>query len=286
MADSPNGIAAVIVLYHPNDDVLRNIEVIATQVERVWAIDNTEKPDSGFAGRIAAPNVEYVALGRNAGIAAALNVGVQRCADAGYESVVTLDQDSTPEGDMVERLVECVKACGTDRVGVIGPVHDIENAPPAERFPGCRPQLMVITSGCLLSVAAWREIGGFDEDLFIDQVDHDFCLRLGLAERFVGVCGSAALAHRMGDMVERRLLGPVYVSNHSPVRRYYITRNRLEMIRRYGKRFPEFAAAEQSAQRHELLKMVLFESERVRKLRMAWRGWRDARKGRLGPYVP
>lgn len=284
MPESPNGIAAVMVLYHPDEAVIGNVRAIVPQVDRLYIIDNTERPDAPVNRAIRdIAGVQYAALYRNAGVATALNTGVATAQQSGFEWVVTLDQDSTPSSDMVEQLMRCASTCD-EPMGVIAPLHDVENAPASTPFEGCRRELTVITSGDLLSVEAWSRVGGFDESLFIDQVDHDFCLRLNIARYLVATCGSARMAHRMGDMTERRLLGPVFVSNHSPVRRYYITRNRLEMIRRYGGQFPAFAAAEKRAQFHELLKVALFERQRLAKLRMAMRGWGDFRRRRFGPF--
>jgi rhamnosyltransferase len=37
---------------------------------------------------------------------------------------------------------------------------------------------MVMTSGCLTNLAIWDESGGFSDELFIDEVDHDYCLNV------------------------------------------------------------------------------------------------------------
>jgi rhamnosyltransferase len=187
---------------------------------------------------------------------------------------------------MLFELSRCAEECGAGKaVGLVSPVLRLENGPDEGGFDGCREALTTITSGSLVSVPAWDLVGGFDEGLFIDQVDHEFCLRLHLRGLSVLECGTAFLTHRMGDMKRRRLLGPVYVSNHSTLRRYYITRNRLAVAARYRADFPEFHAREMSAQRHELLKVLLLEDHRFQKMLMAWRGYRDFRRGVTGPYT-
>jgi hypothetical protein len=40
-----------------------------------------------------------------------------------------------------------------------------------------------------------------------------------------------------------------------------------------------------SAQRNELMKVVLLEDHKVAKLLMSWRGYRDYRRGITGPYA-
>jgi len=283
---STRDIAAIVVLYHPGRDAIDNTVAISGQVGRVYAVDNTETVDPTVAGTLGAfPNVVYMPMGGNTGIAAALNAGMERARDGGHAWVVTLDQDSTVPAGLVDELAACLRACEPDRpVGIVAPVYAMEGGPAPETFSGCRETLTVITSGDLLSVEAWNAVGRFDESLFIDQVDHDLCLRLHLGGYAVLECGSALLPHRIGDLVERRLRGPVYVSNHSALRRYYITRNRFAVTRRYRSQFPDFARREMSALRHEMLKVLLFEDDRFAKLRMSWRGYLDYRRGVTGPY--
>lgn len=282
----PEQVAAVVVLYRPETDTAFNLSSYAAGFGRVWAIDNSEEPDARIVAAISGiPGVEYVPMHGNSGIGAALNAGVERARDAGFAWVLTLDQDSAPDTRMLYELSRCASSCAETReVGLVSPMLRLDNGPEEAGFDGCRDALTTITSGSLLSVSAWEQIGGFDEDLFIDQVDHDLCLRLHLHSLAVLECGSAWLVHRMGEMRKRRLLGPVYVSNHSALRRYYITRNRLAVSHRYRASFPQFRAREMSAMRHELLKVMLLEDHKAAKLAMSWRGYRDYRRGVTGPY--
>ena len=282
----PEDVAAVVVLYRPGADTVFNLSGYSRDFGRVWAIDNSEEPDAQIVAAVSAiPKVEYASMHGNSGLGTALNAGIALAKDAGFAWVVTLDQDSWPAAHMLFELSHCASSCSeTGRIGIVSPVLRLENGPEEAGYEGCRDALTTITSGSLVSVAAWEKVGGFDEDLFIDQVDHEFCLRLHAAGLAVRECGSAFLAHRMGEMRQRRLLGPVYVSNHSALRRYYITRNRFAVSQRFGAQFPEFRTREISAQRHELMKVVLLEDHKLAKLLMSWRGYRDFRRGVSGPY--
>lgn len=283
----PEDVGAVVVLYRPGTDTVFNLSEYAIGFGRMWAIDNSEEPDAQIVAAISAiPKVEYVSMHGNSGLGTALNAGIARAKDAGFAWAVTFDQDSSPDARMLYELLRCASSClATREVGLVSPVLRLENGPAETGYEGCRDALTTITSGSLVSVAAWEKVGGFDEDLFIDQVDHEFCLRLHAAGLAVLECGSAFLEHRMGEMRQRRLRGPVYVSNHSALRRYYITRNRFAVSQRFRAQFPEFSAREMSAQRHELMKVVLLEDHKLEKLLMSWRGYRDFRRGVTGTYV-
>lgn len=277
-------IAAVLVLYRPDPAVADNIAATAPQVDCLIAVDNTETPDPGFLARFSEfPNLDYVAMEGNRGIAAALNAGVERAKSEGFTFVLTLDQDSTPGPDLVTSLVACAASCPD--AGLVSATHVERGASPAPvPEPGCHPVLTTLASGNLVSIAAWERVGGFDESLFIDSVDHDFCLKLHEAGFGVYECGGALLAHSVGATVAAS--GPLraHPSHHSALRRYYITRNRLIVGARHRDRFPEFLAQQRSAMWRELAKIVLFEGDKTAKLRMMWRGWRDYRRGVTGAF--
>jgi len=279
-------IAAVVVLYRPAPDVADNVAAFAGQVDRVWAVDNSEAPDPAVVERLRAfPNLEYVALGDNLGIAAALNAGCAGAREAGYSWILTLDQDSTADEGMVATLASALSGCDDGApVGVIAPIHRDDSGHTARHAEGCADVLTVITSGDLLSLEAWSDVGGFDESLFIDQVDHELCLRLRVYGYRVVQCGSASMLHRLGNMTVHRFPRHAYVTNHSALRRYYITRNRLEVVRKYGDAFPRFRRREMRGLRRDLSKIILHEDHKIEKLIMSWRGYRDFRAGVSGRY--
>ena len=98
------GIAAVVILYCPAEDVLDNVDSYRGQVDTVIAVDNTDAPDRRFVERLESRGVDYVSLGGNKGIAAALNEGCRRAREHDFDWVLTLDQDSTATPGMVARL--------------------------------------------------------------------------------------------------------------------------------------------------------------------------------------
>jgi rhamnosyltransferase len=89
----------------------------------------------------------------------------------------------------------------------------------------------LISSGSLFAISAVDTIGRFEDALFIDNVDFEWCCRARAADFLLfGVC-DATLDHRLGD--ERRLiLNRFSLVVHSPSRVYYQTRNRLLLYRR------------------------------------------------------
>jgi rhamnosyltransferase len=281
---SKREIAAVVVLYEPDPDVVRNVDSYVRQVDKVVAIDNTKQPGEAIRAELERRGVDYVPLGANYGVAAALNLGCRRARDAGYTWALTMDQDSTTPDGFVANLVRCHDQPGSDAIAIVAPVSEQVGGTPAALQRGCEELIVALTSGNLLRLSAFEALGGFREDLFIDQVDHEFCMRAKQRGWRVVRQLEAVMLHRMGS---RRLVTfPVRgrVSDYSPRRRYYMVRNTLELRREYGREFPDWLRGEYRWWCREFLKMMLAEPDRLEKLRMMARGWLDYRRRRFGSY--
>ena len=91
------------------------------------------------------------------------------------------------------------------------------------------------------------------------------------------------MTHRIGQptlrWIGRRAVTP---TSHSAARRYYITRNRFLVWRRYCRTDSRFVAQDILASQKELLKVLLFEQDRVEKLRAMLAGLIDGVRGVTG----
>jgi rhamnosyltransferase len=135
---------------------------------------------------------------------------------------------------------------------------------------------------CLLRLSAAAEVDGFDEALFIDQVDTDFCFRLRLAGWRLLQSRRALLHDRQGTL-RRTGLG-FYVTDYPAIRRYYMTRNTLILRKRCGARFPAWMSRERTQWVRDTANIVLGEPHKLDKTRKILHGVGDARADRLGPY--
>ena len=278
-------IAAVIVLYRPADKVLVNIDFCCEQVDTIIAIDNTEKPDPKFVARLQDFGVVYTSLGGNRGLAAGLNEGCRQAHALGFEWALTLDQDSTVTPGMIAQLSALVEPEDPEaRIAIVAPVCQQVGGRPEAISEGCAEVDGVLTSGSLTSLSALEALGGFREELFIDRIDTEYCLRARRHGWRILQRRDAVLLHRMGDIRQIDFPFRFWVSDYSPVRRYYMVRNFLEVKREYAREFPAWVALERRYWRKELLKIVLAEPHRLQKARMMIRGWLDYRRGSFGKY--
>jgi rhamnosyltransferase len=282
---SPPRVAGMVVLYRPDPKVFENLRSYLDQVEVVYAVDNTEEPQAAFVKALEElPKLRYLSNGKNLGVATALNIGARRAVEDGYEWLLTMDQDSTATPGMVAAMLDCLGQPGAERAALISPFHVQVGGRAREPRGRCAEVLTAMTSGNLVRLSAYATVGPFLDELFIDQVDNEFCLRLRSAGFTVWEAGQAVLQHRVGDVRRHRFPVPMYTTNHQPVRHYYMTRNRLHVGRLYRERFPEYRRSELRNMAKETLKILLHERQKLLKLRMMAHGYRDYRKGVLGPY--
>lgn len=279
-------VAGVVVLYRPGEDVAENISSYAGQVDILFAVDNSENQFADTAERLRQfDNVVHIANGENLGVAKALNVGAQLAMEHGCDFLLTMDQDSRATPGMIDKMLACLGSFKPGYIGIIAPFHTTK---PGEKPAGNRECLeaeAVMTSGNLLSLEAYREVGAFLDELFVDFVDIEYCLRLRSRGFRVVRANRAVLEHNVGTIMKFRLLSKdLYLTSHSPLRKYYKTRNRFFVGDRYKDVFPAFCRADRIRFFLELLRLLFFENEKREKLEMMRRGYADYRRGRLGRY--
>jgi rhamnosyltransferase len=285
-APAAHNTVAVIVTFQPEADVVRHAEALVGQVVRIVVVDNGSGPRGMtiLNSLSALPSAHVIRNPVNEGIARALNQGAQAAMDAGADWLLTLDQDAAPGAEIVRIAGHATGAYPwPKRIAVIGAAsrRDLaRSSGPATRGQPWIETGSVITAGSFVSLDAYRAIGGFREDLFIDYVDIEFCLRARASGYRVLASRAPTMTHRIGQPTVR-FIGPCAVTptNHPAFRRYYITRNRFLVWRRYGRTEPRYVLADILASQKELLKMLLFEEDRKSKVRAMLAGLRDGLRG-------
>lgn len=207
---------AACIVTHEADLVLleRNLSAVTAQVDLVIIVDNGSSNVGRF--RAIAPSGAVLLRSRsNRGLAVAMNLGAREAADRGAEYVLMLDQDSVVDSGLVAGLVDDLSQ--SPLLAVAAPDFRDRNLSRdhqptgfgIERVEAC------ITSGSLVRVEDWLRVGGWDESLFVDYIDFDFCLRLRKAGREIVVDHRFVLHHAIGAG-RRTRLGVTW--GHGPAR--------------------------------------------------------------------
>jgi rhamnosyltransferase len=142
-----------------------------------------------------------------------------------------------------------------------------------------------ITSGNLVRVNLFDEIGLYDEGLFIDCVDFDFSLRLRRAGHAIYRVPNASMEHHLGEDADVPGFLEKFYDRHSPVRRYYQTRNYLYLAERYLLQFPGFIIKLGLLQILLTVLIGFLDPSPVRSYRAVIRGIKDYVARKDGPYM-
>ena len=288
-----NRICAVIVSYNPDDSIISNVNSLIPQVDEVVIVDNgfraCSKVHLDYLSKTHDIKVIYNA--HNLGIAAALNTGVKYAIDAGgYTWIATFDQDSLAPQGFISSMLAAYESCEyKQEVAIIAPIYNQDRKSGIISSFGNHQDMLfvnlktVITSGNLVKANVFGLVGLFDEDFFIDYVDFEFCLRcLKGNHKIIGSCQSV-LVHNLGDTVIRTLFGrTLHITNHDSTRRYYATRNRIVVYRRYLFFDPLWCISDLLLFAKEAAKLVLYEKDIASKFSSITKGVYDGLLGRMG----
>ena len=274
-----NKVYAGIVTYNPDLEVLtKNIFAVSGQVEQVVIFDNGSENQKKLQQMATdQKNIIVLCNRSNKGIAYALNRLMEWGDQNGFWAMLTLDQDSVCASNHVKALSEILKkepkaaiAAPTIQDQMVGTVgHEVK-----KRYRQVRT---CISSGMIARIDCWRKVGGYDEYLFIDSVDFDFCYNLRKHGYFILQSADTILQHRLGNSKKYHFLfWNVTVMGHSAFRKYYIARNNIYYPMKY-KNIPMVIRGN-FRNTGLLLLILLYESDKRNKMRAVVKGWCDGWK--------
>lgn len=291
-----NSVAAVIITYNVENNFRNRINKLKGKVHEIIVVDNGSKPETINMLKELEKDITIIYLEKNKGIAYALNKGINYSIEKGYNWILTLDHDSIVTDDMIENMLKCYGNFDKElreKVAMLVPTHveekEYENSniiSNEEKFS--KPYIEVlteITSGALTKADIYKNIGLYDEKLFIDLVDHDYCLSLNRKGFKVIQVSSAVLIHNLGESVKKNVLGlKMTPTNHSPLRRYYMSRNRHYIWEKYKDDFPKWILTDKRRFITENLKIILFEDKKIEKFKYIKKGIKDYKNNIFGEF--
>ena len=279
-------VAAVVVMYNPEINVLNNLNTYINQIDKLFVVDNSDDNNSTLLEKLQdLSKIEYISNKNNIGIAAALNIGANKAIEEGFDYLLTMDQDSEASPSLVPTLLEGFSI--DSKVALVSPVvyHRKGKNVINKQEKSFEQVYTAWTSGNLLDLNIFKYTGGFKEELFIDYVDHEFCLRLNKMGFKIYICNKTFLKHNLGKIKEINLIfRKVYPTNHSAIRLYYRARNRFYVKKIYKKLFPDFFKQDNKDFWKTAIKIILFEKSRMKKIRFMLKGYNDFRKNIFGKY--
>ena len=231
-------IAAVVILYHPAKDAILNIKTYYEWVDKIFVFDNSETESAIKDDLTKLSKVEFHQNFINEGIARRLNEACRKAIDEKFDWLLTMDQDSNFSNEAIRYYMNCFRTyTEKEKVAMFGTNRSREIIPNTAE---CQPKEIqdLITSGSLLNLSLFNEIGGFDELLFIDLVDNEYCARAKMKGFSIILFSNINLFHELGKQVKNASIKTLFLVKkkkevHSPLRCYYMYRNLLYIENKY-----------------------------------------------------
>lgn len=222
----PKQLVVIVVFYNPSEEQIDTF-VRLSKSFTVVAVDNSNVKSNINSGR----EFIYLPLLANRGIAAAQNIGIRMAETLEAKYIVFFDQDSAASDELVKSLIcEYCRIKGLcPNVATVGP--RIINKDTGKPYKICgidsgKDYAMVqtlISSGSVVELSTFQQVGFMKEELFIDMVDTEWCWRAYSKGFVCCISNRAKLLHKVAQK-ERHLFGfPVLIA--APMRYYYIYRN-------------------------------------------------------------
>jgi rhamnosyltransferase len=293
MSNTDNTIAdqsvcGVIVTYHPTANMIENLSNVVAQVQGLAVVDNGSDADELNRLRNASQDFDFhlIENRENLGIAEGLNQGIRWARNKNYSWVILFDQDSKITDGFVNQMFAAWQAHPVrERVASMHPKYVDPNTglePTFLRAEDGGP-VTSMTSGALMPTWIFDKIGLFSAEYFIDQVDTEYCFRIRAAGYLVADSRNTVLFHATG--FPKRLhffFFSFEPTHHSALRRYYLSRNRVAVFKKYFHVFPGIISQSIYYASRETIKCLIAERNRPRKFRNFVLGTWDGLTGRMG----
>lgn len=264
-------IIAAIVTYNPDIEILnKNIKSFYDEVSKIIIIDNNSINIDKIL-HLQNQKIQVISNNINVGIAKALNTALEFAYDDNYDYLLTMDQDSFFDSNGCRLLLE---GFVDDNVSIVCPSLLDVNSKNLDSVSQPFQQIFAtITSGSMCLVKAFIDVGGFKNELFIDYVDVEICLRLQRKGYIILKSKECILNHQLGDSKVFYFFGFRFIStNHSPLRRYYYARNKVYVYKKYSFHFLHFVTIDLLSFIKTVFIIMTFENDKFKKLKMIAKG--------------
>ena len=277
--------AAVIVTYYPDKSTLEYLRDLSMICEHIVIVDNTARDN--FSSLDDLHNITTIINSENIGLASAFNIGISKAREMGVRYVFLFDQDTRVSPSFFENMLSFYKRIKniTNKCALCVPDYIDRNLQSHAIFPlvsrfkvlrlACndikhyipKKALISITSGSLLDIEKYEHIGPLRDDYFIDFVDIEYCLRINTMGLVVALNCNEVIDHSVGKRENKRFINiNIKPNHHLPLRRYYIARNGVYTTILYLKKYPAYAFLSLSQFIHELISIVIYERNKIKKI--------------------
>ncbi len=248
-------IAVVMVNYNGLQDTLFAIEsVLKSSVEvQIILVDNDSKNNDAEKIKNYCPSVFVIESKENLGFSGGNNLGIKFALENGFEYILLLNNDTIIDSKMIENLLK-----HANKTSIVAPKMYYFSEPDKiwygggeiNRYTGNAVHITTdnddtaaekgrrctFATGCCMLIHrdVFEKVGLLNESYFMYCEDTEFCLRLLKKNIRILYVPSAKLWHKVSASTG---------GSESAFCLYYVTRNRLECIKRNKESFKATAYA-------------------------------------------
>ncbi|MGE8557198.1 MAG: glycosyltransferase family 2 protein [Acinetobacter sp.] len=243
-------IYAVIVTHNRQDLLLQCLDRLVSQtfvLENIVIVDNcsTDGTISRLKDEILLknPKIKLISLKENTGGAGGFSVGMKYAFDDGADFVWMMDDDALPQKTALEELMNYATSDhiygslainGDYTAWTTTLIYKAKSVNLKNDIPVLAEVQSLPFLGYLTSKEIYKNIGLPDSRYFISADDTEYCMRAQQAGYKTFICGKSFIEHPKSERYNFYFLGKKLIClKLVPWKRYYDTRNRLLIARKY-----------------------------------------------------
>ncbi|MHA3082693.1 glycosyltransferase family 2 protein [Acinetobacter sp. ANC 5383] len=243
-------ITAVIVTYNRRALLEECLIAISNQslvLDTILIIDNASTDGTTEALKagnwLKQENIQLIELKKNTGGAGGFSAGMQYAFEQGVDYVWMMDDDAAPHPTALEELMRhatpdhiygSLAVKGEDTAWATTLLAENKIVHLKKQVPELAEVQSLPFLGFLTSKEIYQNIGLPDVSYFIAADDVEYCMRAQHAGHKIFICGKSQIEHPKSERYEAKILGKkITYLNLVPWKRYYDTRNRLLIAKKY-----------------------------------------------------
>ncbi len=268
-------LAGLIILYYPKyEEVYRNISSYCGGIETLYIIKNSNINGDFINSIEKLVKIKIIDKEEgNVGISKSLNLALAHASKDNYKWLLTMDQDTYFEENDFSLFLRSFENVNKNGLIIFSPIHN-------KKFitTNIIEKKFVMTSANIINVEKSLKIDGFDENLFIDEVDHDFCFRSIINKYKIIVNENIAVNHSLGRKESKN------ITLYPALRLYYMGRNYLVIRKKYYDLNNDFFKTRDKYLVKFFIRHLIYSSEKLKCLKMILLGISHYKNNKFGRY--
>ncbi|MCL6331925.1 glycosyltransferase [Pectobacterium carotovorum subsp. carotovorum] len=281
MSYTPNAkLLGCVVTFNP-EDVTDELISLSTKVSHLLVVENSNNSYLNLNK----DNISVLFNYNKGGIAGALNKALEYGRVHGFDFLILFDQDSIVEEKTISKLM---KSLTQNNLSIVGPRY--KNSATKQPgffyldkygipFPkwigdsvGLKESFFIINSGTIMNLSKIPRWINYDENLFVDCVDMDFCLTLRSSGVKCFIDTDVEMLHGLGN--RNQVPSKLEPTNYNATRYNNLAKSKLILWKKWFVRFPLFVILDFFIFSLEIIRIAFFSERKMESLKAIASGFK------------